>query len=134
MMHMIPRLALRRAAVSSTVFPTAIAGGLPRLTRSIYSLPTKVPVRLSKREVDVQVLDLLLDYANTDTDKVTMNSNFIRELLMDRLDRYGFYTDLIEKFDIDIGDGRRFARDLVSAREAADWAAAYMEQEGRLVF
>ncbi|EGF76600.1 hypothetical protein BATDEDRAFT_92603 [Batrachochytrium dendrobatidis JAM81] len=102
-------------------------------TRSFINFPKKIPLVLTKRDVDIQVLELLHNYAN-DSDKVTMNANMIKDLLMDRYDRFGFYTDLIEKFDIDINPSRRFSRDLASAREASDWAASFLEQDGRLIF
>eukprot|EP00842_Homolaphlyctis_polyrhiza_P002504 jgi/Hompol1/3254/HPOL_003178-RA len=130
---------MRRAAAVATAAPSLLRPTLAPASlyafnqqRSIYSLPKRIPPVMSKFEVDVKVLELVHDYANVPEDKINMNSSFIHDLLIDFHERYGFYTELVDTFMLDVRSTTRFTRDLKSAREAADWAAALMEQEGRL--
>ncbi|KAI8926905.1 hypothetical protein BC831DRAFT_454296 [Entophlyctis helioformis] len=102
--------------------------------RTLYLPAPVVLPRLTKFQVDEQVLTLLHDYANVDESQVKLHSNLVLGLLVDSLDRYGLYVDLVEKFMLIVDDERRFTRDFKSGREAADWVAALMEEDGRLVY
>ncbi|KAL2912370.1 hypothetical protein HK105_208144 [Polyrhizophydium stewartii] len=103
-----PLVPAAAAAASRTALPAAFAGtalvqpAAPAGARSVYNPFRKPPIIKSKFEVEVEVLSLLHDYVSVDESKVTMNANLIHDLLIDSLDRYGFYTELLEKFEIDV--------------------------------
>jgi hypothetical protein len=60
-------------------------------------------------------------------------SNLSSELLIGERERVGLFFDLLEKFSINIPSHRNDVRDLKSGKEYADWIAAYLEENGRLV-
>ncbi|KAJ3045536.1 hypothetical protein HDV00_009193 [Rhizophlyctis rosea] len=86
---------------------------------------------------------MLFEYANVDDKKVGylgslvfLESNWGSDLLIDDLDRFGLFWDVITEFELEKPISpvcRRFTRQLQSGREAADWAAAHLEEEGRLI-
>ncbi|KAI8854204.1 hypothetical protein BC829DRAFT_380602 [Chytridium lagenaria] len=85
-----------------------------------------------KTGIEIQIIDMLYDYANVPQNKISLDANLENSLLLDRLDRYGFQWDLQEIFEFQLGYTRDFARDLQSGREAADWVAAKLEELNRL--
>ncbi|TPX36265.1 hypothetical protein SmJEL517_g01660 [Synchytrium microbalum] len=134
----------RRIATPALIAPAV----LPLQRRNIWERPAK-PLKASftliiqsqqknwewsKVEVEEKVLDMLLDAAKVDEDKITLEANLSYDLLMDDRERFGLYWDLQEEFQFNIAPLRRFSRDLASGREAADWVASYLEQHQRLRF
>ncbi|KAI9205106.1 uncharacterized protein BJ171DRAFT_503012 [Polychytrium aggregatum] len=109
-------------------------------------MPAMVPVRLShrksppppkhwtKRGIDESILNSLCDAAKVAEEQVYLDSNYARDLLLDQRDRYEFFLQTCDEFQIPIEFNRRLSQDHASGRETSDWVAAQMEQQGRLTF
>ncbi|KAJ3218615.1 hypothetical protein HK099_004997 [Clydaea vesicula] len=77
---------------------------------------------------------MIPDYADCYPEDVNMLANLEHDLLMSKHDRFGFQWDLQEVFQFDITEGRTWSRDLQSGKEASDFVASILEEEGRLVY
>ncbi|KAJ3066667.1 pre-mRNA processing RNA-helicase [Podochytrium sp. JEL0797] len=84
--------------------------------------------------VQQTVLQLLFDYAapGVAASKIELDAAIEDLLLVDRQDRFGLQWELCEIFQIYIDTARRHNRDFASGREAAEWIAAVLEEQGRL--
>ncbi|KAJ3276775.1 hypothetical protein HDV01_002829 [Terramyces sp. JEL0728] len=102
------------------------------LTRSLYKKPNLTPLFWTKENIDTQVYQVLFDYANVSESKVTLYANLTSDLLVDDREKFGFYLDLLETFELLIPSNRNQVRDWKSGKEAADWIAANLEEAGRL--
>ncbi|KAJ3218812.1 hypothetical protein HDU67_004060 [Dinochytrium kinnereticum] len=100
--------------------------------RNVSQRKAPPPKRWTKTAIEIQIIDMLYDYANVPSSKITLDSNLENGLLLDRLERYGFQWDLQETFDFQLGYTRDMSRDLQSGREASDWVAAKLEEMNRL--
>lgn len=108
--------------------------------RTMYLKRKPVPLVWKKPAIEEHVLDMLFDYCPSHEQdvhsltQVALVASMKNTLLIDSLDRFGFYMDLLEHFDIVMPIQRSLTRDFASGREAADWVATQLEQEGRLWF
>ncbi|TPX67951.1 hypothetical protein SpCBS45565_g03505 [Spizellomyces sp. 'palustris'] len=114
------------------VSPRAFVAPLSPFTRTLYQKTVAPPKHYTKAEVDEKVLDMLFDYAKVAQEKVNLEANLVRDLSIDRLDRFGLYWDLQTEFDFFQLPARTRTRDLQSGREAADLVASILEEEQRL--
>ncbi|KAI9098153.1 hypothetical protein DFS34DRAFT_619795 [Phlyctochytrium arcticum] len=120
--------ARRTPAVLLTQFPSV---AVP--SRTLYRKASPPSLPYTKKAIDRKVLDLLLDYVKTNPEKTSMEANLVTGLGISKLDRFAFYWDLQTEFQFLIPATRHDVRDLQSGREAADWVAAILEQQERLV-
>ncbi|KAJ3327011.1 hypothetical protein HDU76_012437 [Blyttiomyces sp. JEL0837] len=99
--------------------------------RNIYKKPKEPILSWTREALHEKILDLLFDYAQCPQEQISLEANLEEQLLIDSLDRFGFQWDLQNIFQFDIPPQRRFARDLKSGREAADWVMSILEEDGR---
>ncbi|KAJ3046855.1 hypothetical protein HK097_000450 [Rhizophlyctis rosea] len=109
-----------------------------QLARTMYQKKTVPAKHWTKQEVDERVTELLFQYAHVNPKQVILEANLQTDLLFNRLDRFSLYWDTLTSFEFSENNTaymppRRFSRDFKSGREAADWAASFLEEEGRLI-
>ncbi|KAJ3104095.1 hypothetical protein HDU97_009544 [Phlyctochytrium planicorne] len=88
----------------------------------------------TRSAIELQIVDMLFDYSNIPAEKVTLEANLEKTLLLDRYDRFGFQYDLEDIFDFQLSSSKHFTRDLQSGREAVDWVSSRLEEQNRLEF
>ncbi|KAI9017218.1 hypothetical protein BC832DRAFT_527088 [Gaertneriomyces semiglobifer] len=116
----------------SRVLPAIATTTVP--SRSLYKKAQPPRLNYTRKEVDEKVLDMLYDYAKINSEKVTLESNLIKDLKLDRLARFGLSWDLITVFDFPHVPPKNDSKNFQSGREAADYVASVLEESKRLVF
>ncbi|KAI8915774.1 hypothetical protein EDD86DRAFT_186011 [Gorgonomyces haynaldii] len=99
----------------------------------MYVKKQHIPASWTKRAVDEQVLDMLYDLAPQVEEKVALTANISWDLLVDPRQKYGFFMDILEQFEIELDAEEGAARDFASGKEAADWVASQLEETNRLL-
>jgi acyl carrier protein len=110
-----------------------LQGILKQQIRTVYKKPKAKPTFWTRKDVDSQVYQVLYEYANVPDEQVSLTSNFVSDLLNDSTDKYAMYLDALELFQLRIPALNNDSRSFESGRELADWIAAQLEQQKRLI-
>ncbi|KAJ3012636.1 UNVERIFIED_CONTAM: hypothetical protein HDU68_001095 [Siphonaria sp. JEL0065] len=126
-------LAPTRSFVRSSLFAKPVSLAVP--SRGLLRRTSDPIKNWSVPNIQQTVLQLLFEYSQgAASSKVNLDSSIQNVLLVDRQDRFGLQWELCEIFQIYIDTARVHNRDFASGREAAEWIAAVLEEQGRLEF
>ncbi|KAJ3102268.1 hypothetical protein HDU96_009705 [Phlyctochytrium bullatum] len=102
---------LRRVVAGNIACRSAAVAAIPRAGLPLQKLqhpsqPLQVrtvlrktgfpPQVWTKNSIEMQIIDMLYDYANVPPEKISLEANLETSLLLDRIDRYGFQWDLLD--------------------------------------
>ncbi|KAI8831926.1 hypothetical protein BJ741DRAFT_615712 [Chytriomyces cf. hyalinus JEL632] len=138
---------LTRGISTATLRPNMLGStGFPGLKATAALRPLAMQKRTMLRKISDPIQDwtvpsvqqtvqqLLFEYAEgAPLERVVLDASLENTLFIDKHDRFGFFWELCEIFQVDIDPSRLYNRDLASGREMSDWIAAYLEESGRLI-